>query len=378
MSTPDTQVLSMGHESTHSIIAGLVLMGVATLLVAVRFYTRRHIIKAVQWSDWTVLVALMLSMAFVGIFITAVLYGMGLQEAEITTTDFNRQKKLFWVSVPFYNAAMVTAKASIIIQYFHVFPTKQMRIVCWMVSTILTIYGVWSVLSAFLNCIPVASFWDSSTEGHCLDYKGLWYSNTALNIVTDVVILIIPVPALAALDLSLRQKVGLCCVFAVGGFVCITSVFRLLSVIALVSSNGRSYDCLAVMMWSAIECNTGIICACLPTLRPAIVRLWPALSGLLVSRRQRSSSDSITSFYGGSENSAALFGRDVHITTRGVESNRGSVVKAKSGTDSDRGSGMQQAPNVRMVPMPGNGFAQDLARKGSFFEQQQQRPSSYV
>lgn len=38
---------------------------------------------------------------------------------------------------------------------------------------------------------------------------------------------------------------------------------------------------------------------------------------------------------------------------------------------------MQQPPNVRMIPTPGNGFAQDLARKGSFFEQQQ-RPTSLV
>lgn len=138
-------------------------------------------------------------------------------------------------------------------------------------------------------------------------------------------------------------------------------------------------DALAVLMWSAIECNTGIICACLPTLRPAIARIWPALSGLLLARHQHGSSDTITSFYGGSENSAVPFGRDTHITTRELESNRTSVVKAKSGTDNGRGSEIQQAPNVRMVPMPGNGFAQDLARKGSFFEQQQeQRLSSYV
>ena len=130
-------------------------------------------------------------------------------------TDHGRQ--LWWLGTPFYNAAMVTAKASIIIQYFHVFPTKKMRIVCYIMAAIIAIYGTWVILSAFLNCIPVARFWDPSIPGHCLAYKPLWYSNAALNIMTDVVILIIPIPALMPLDLPLRQKVGCCCIFALGG-----------------------------------------------------------------------------------------------------------------------------------------------------------------
>lgn len=125
--------------------------------------------------------------------------------------------QLYWLSTPFYNAAMVTAKASIIIQYFHVFPTKKMRIICWVMAVIVAIYGTWVVLSAFLNCIPVARFWDPDVPGHCLAYKPLWYSNASLNIMTDVAILLMPIPALMPLDLPLKQKVGCCCIFALGG-----------------------------------------------------------------------------------------------------------------------------------------------------------------
>lgn len=125
--------------------------------------------------------------------------------------------QLYWLSTPFYNAAMVTAKASVIIQYFHVFPTKKMRIVCCIMGGIITVYGTWAILSAFLNCVPVARFWDPTVPGHCLAYKPLRYSNASLNIMTDIVILIMPIPALKPLDLPLRQKVGCCCVFALGG-----------------------------------------------------------------------------------------------------------------------------------------------------------------
>lgn len=111
---------------------------------------------------------------------------------------------------------MITAKASIIIQYFHVFSTKKMRIVCWVMGAILAVCGVWMVLSAFLNCIPVASFWNPAVSGHCLQDDALWYSNASLNMLTDMAILIIPIPVLVLLDLPLRQKVALCCIFALG------------------------------------------------------------------------------------------------------------------------------------------------------------------
>lgn len=81
----------------------------------------------------------------------------------------------------------------------------------------LATYGTWAVLSAFLNCIPVAKFWDPSLPGFCLSSKGLWFSNASMHIATDLAILLIPLPALTALDLPRRQKIALISIFALGG-----------------------------------------------------------------------------------------------------------------------------------------------------------------
>lgn len=40
-------------------------------------------------------------------------------------------------------------------------------------------------------------------------------------------------------------------------------------------------DNVAAASWSAVECNVGIICACLPTLRPLISRMMPRLLSTL-------------------------------------------------------------------------------------------------
>ncbi|KAF3407307.1 hypothetical protein DPV78_001096 [Talaromyces pinophilus] len=380
MSTSEPHVFPLGHEAKNALTATVALMTVAIALLFARFYTRRHLIDAVQASDYMALLASMFAVTFVGIFIAAVIYGVGMHESDIDPLDHIQQKKLYWLSTPFYNASILTAKASIIIQYFHVFPTKRMRTVCWIMAIVIAIYGTWVILSGFLNCIPVARFWDPNVPGHCLAYRPLWYSNAALNILTDVVILIMPIPALMPLDLPLRQKVGCCCVFALGGFVCITSICRLYSLTITFNSHDRSYDNLAVLMWSAIECNTGVICACIPTLRPALARLWHALASIFVPdhRRGRTRSDDITSFYGRRDESSAVpIVHEILYAPRELQSHRGSVATTKPGSSAGSSSMQQPPPNVRMIPTPGNGFAQDLARKGSFFEQQQ-RPNSLV
>lgn len=92
-----------------------------------------------------------------------------------------------------------------------------MRVVCWIMITVLGVYGTWAVISAFLNCVPVAKFWDPSIPGFCLSKPGLWFSNASMHITTDLVILAIPIPALIAIDIPRKQKIALMIMFALGG-----------------------------------------------------------------------------------------------------------------------------------------------------------------
>ena len=122
----------------------------------------------------------------------------------------------FYLTIPFYNTALLCAKASILLQYHRVFPTLSMRITCSIAVAGLATYGSWAVVSGFLNCIPVAKFWDSSIRGYCLNMKALWFSNASMHIFTDLVILIVPIPALKNLKLPLKQKIGVMGIFALG------------------------------------------------------------------------------------------------------------------------------------------------------------------
>ena len=57
--------------------------------------------------------------------------------------------------------------------------------------------------------------------------------------------------------------------------VCIVSILRLQSLIAISNSDDPTYDNPPAATWSSVEINVGIICSCLPCLRPLISKFLP-------------------------------------------------------------------------------------------------------
>ncbi|KAK3950100.1 hypothetical protein QBC32DRAFT_316194 [Pseudoneurospora amorphoporcata] len=97
----------------------------------------------------------------------------------------------------------------------------------------------------------------------------------------------LPMPALSRLKLPRRQEIALVGVFALGFFVCIVSVLRLL---ILIENNRQSadwfkyhkpfdstYNMPTLMYWTSVKVNAAIACACIMTLKPLIQRLFPRL-----------------------------------------------------------------------------------------------------
>jgi hypothetical protein len=63
------------------------------------------------------------------------------------------------------------------------------------------------------------------------------------------------------------------------GSVTVISILRLRSLVNFAASANPTWDQTDVINWSNIEINIGIICACLPSLRVILVRLFPKVLG---------------------------------------------------------------------------------------------------
>lgn len=142
-------------------------------------------------------------------------YGLGKHFVEIAEEDLTKFLQCLWATIPIYNLSLVLCKLAITMQYRRIFDTPLIRKICNCVVAFLAVYGCWTVIGSALMCIPVQFFWGVG-EGTCMDRLAFWFSNAALNIASDIFVLVLPMPLLRKLQVPTRQKIILMILFLFG------------------------------------------------------------------------------------------------------------------------------------------------------------------
>ncbi|KAI1640291.1 hypothetical protein F4809DRAFT_637690 [Biscogniauxia mediterranea] len=269
---------TLPHDNGAHILIGVVCLvcGIATIAVGLRFYTRSLIIGQIGADDYLVLIAWMLAIATGVAQCANTRDGLGKHIWDLNgPEDVSRYLKGFFLSIVFYNACLLFAKLTFLAQYYRVLTIKRMQIV---LTVAMLVIGSWSVSQLFLAiflCNPVAGFWDTSVNARCIPTPLEWYINATGNIVTDIVIFILPMPVLGHLNLPKAQRVMLIGIFSLGFFTCAISAIRIKY---LKQGGDFTYENIGGSSWSITELCSGVTCACLPTLRPLASKWMPALS----------------------------------------------------------------------------------------------------
>jgi hypothetical protein len=73
-----------------------------------------------------------------------------------------------------------------------------------------------TVLNAFLRCRPLAIIWDPSIQGTCGSFAKSYIGLGSVNVVTDAIVIALPIPHVLALELSWRRKIGLVIMLSLG------------------------------------------------------------------------------------------------------------------------------------------------------------------
>ncbi|KAF2726503.1 hypothetical protein EJ04DRAFT_453232 [Polyplosphaeria fusca] len=249
----------------------------AVVAVALRFQSRRMKAAPFWIDDWLIVGAMICATAMLGNFGWWVAKGYGKhREASGVDIDFNLFLGFFIAEIV-YTLIIVLVKFSILALYWRVFGKNTVR---WPVLILTAIVSAWGIAVLFLSiftCVPPKAFWDKSVKGaHCgVDNKKFLWGISIPNIITDVALLLLPVPYVVMLRASWSQRRLLVGTFFLGGFVCIASVLRLISVVRQDQGPDASWNWVDQGIWAVIESNFAIISACLPTLRP----IWTWMLG---------------------------------------------------------------------------------------------------
>lgn len=115
-------------------------------------------------------------------------------------------------------------KLSLLVFYLHISPQKWFRISVWATTAIVGLYTV--VISALFlfNCVPPRKQFDLKVEGSCFDPGPLYIATAVSNIVTDIILILLPIPMVYQLHMPRPQKIGAVVVFGIGSVYVLTCI----------------------------------------------------------------------------------------------------------------------------------------------------------
>ena len=97
-------------------------------------------------------------------------------------------------------------------------PTKH-GLVYWLIQAFMwlnVLFYTANVLSVIFQCSPIHKAWSSSTQGHCVDTNLNLVVTGTINVISDVLILILPLWTIWHLKMNVRAKLSVSVVFVAG------------------------------------------------------------------------------------------------------------------------------------------------------------------
>jgi fucose permease len=184
----------------------------------------------------------------------------------------------------------MATKTSILIFYLRLARNTQpfLRFASWVTLGMVNVAGLVVTFIDIFQCTPIGAAWAAESQGKCLSIVTLFLCSAPVNIISDLVILLLPVPVFTGLRLPQRQKTILVITFGLGIFVTVVDIVRIyyLQQASTVHSSTQErigtrldfgWNASPALMWSTVEVNLGIICACIPSLKPLAKRLIPSM-----------------------------------------------------------------------------------------------------
>lgn len=110
-----------------------------------------------------------------------------------------------------YAIAVTFPKLSILAMYLRIFTVPFYRMITYFVIYILVISSTILFMMMLFQCTPVDYFWDKTiVGGKChFDIEKLFLYASLPNIITDVVMLLLPLPFIFRLNMTRKVKIGL-------------------------------------------------------------------------------------------------------------------------------------------------------------------------
>ncbi|KPM36433.1 hypothetical protein AK830_g10134 [Neonectria ditissima] len=242
-----------------------------TVVVALRTYARVSA-RVFGLEDWLMCVGFVLNMVHNGIVIWGTFTGIGTYDKKMNIPTMIEGAKAIVLWQIFYVSGSVFIKASICATLVRIATQKRYIYVLWGLVAISVITTLIAICAVLIRCKPVAASWNPAL-GTCIDQSiiiALTYAVSAVNIVTDWSVAIIPVFILWNLQMRKTLKKMVALVLGLGVLASIATIIRMPYSSVYSHTTNLLHDIGNIILWTVVECDLGIIAGSMPMLRSYI------------------------------------------------------------------------------------------------------------
>lgn len=111
----------------------------------------------------------------------------------------------------------MATKFSVLFFYHRIFFEPRFKHISILIGVMVLVWFLLYTFLQFFSCTPLAYHWDKTIHGHCIDRKMIsYYGYFPLDILTNILILILPIPYLWKLQMERAKKVAVIGIFVLG------------------------------------------------------------------------------------------------------------------------------------------------------------------
>ncbi|KAI0127579.1 hypothetical protein BJ170DRAFT_683413 [Xylariales sp. AK1849] len=280
---PEGYVVDFDHPQQQKVLEHYLLFGIggslAFIALVQRLYTKIYLSKGLQLDDGFMLLGWIASVITQALLVHSIARGGFCAHSwEIPLTEFENYSLTTYISAPVFMLCNGFTKLSLLTFYLHLSPQFFFRIAVWVSIVIVASYTAVITMLMLFHCNPVKKAFDFTIEdGSCMDAGILYIATAVSNIITDVMLFMLPIPTILGLRMGLGQKLGAIFIFAIGSMTIATSIVRLVLLPPVLKSTDPSWDAAPADIWTFVEANIFIICGSIPTLRKFFNHFAPKL-----------------------------------------------------------------------------------------------------
>ncbi|CAG8974562.1 hypothetical protein HYALB_00004358 [Hymenoscyphus albidus] len=223
--------------------------------------------------------------------------GFFVHQWDIRVKDTKDMLYYIHFSACFYAMSVMCLKVAILLEWTRIFSphgiSRRFSRICYTLLVINVCFYTASVIASALSCRPYKRIWDKLVPGTCINTMILDVTSSAINVLSNIIILLLPQHIIWRLQMTLKRKIGVALVFGVG-IICVASALgRLVATVEYFQSPDVSYHVSAVGIWCLSEMTCLLIVCCCPTISKIFnegqifSRVFSSLQSLRGTRQSR-------------------------------------------------------------------------------------------